>query len=201
MAHPMSPRKTTSRSKRPTDSNATLVSRKRSKTFADDTLGSQPDGASESAPRRSNRSGAGSGGRNSQMEKIEAALESQFRKPRSPTDLPEDILENPLAPERRQKGRREKRQVCHLFIYSKDELTLYSSIPHRHMCPQPLRKPRLRRYLPSINASQIPNATASMSLLCPLLPSLKDQTRGLHSRSSTILASLPGRPLPQSRTR
>lgn len=118
---PASPRKKTNRSKRRTDSDAAVVSHKRSKTdFTDDILASQLDGAS--APRRTSRSGAGSGGRTSQMQKIEAALETQARKQRSATDLPEDVVENPIAPERRRKGEREKRPASHVF-HSKDELT------------------------------------------------------------------------------
>lgn len=58
--------------------------------------------------RRSGRSGAGSGGRAVQLEKIGSALQAPVNKPRKATDLPEDVLDNPLAPEKHQKGGRRK---------------------------------------------------------------------------------------------
>lgn len=73
------------------------------------------------APRRSHRSGAGSGGRLSQMEKICAALDPQVRKSQFATDLPEDALDNPLALERPRKGVRGQKQASHV-IFSKNEL-------------------------------------------------------------------------------
>lgn len=49
-------------------------------------------------PRRSGRNGAGSGGRNQQLEKIGALLEDRTVKPHMTTDFPEGVIVNPLAP-------------------------------------------------------------------------------------------------------
>ena len=60
-----------------------------------------PTGTSSSLahqPRRSNRTGAGTGGHASQLERIGVAVEGPQRVPRPRTTLPVDIAQNPIAP-------------------------------------------------------------------------------------------------------
>jgi len=61
-----------------------------------------------SEPRRSSRSGAGSGGKASQLKKIGAALEAPSRFPKTTTTLPNGSSTNPLAPVPAKKGRKKK---------------------------------------------------------------------------------------------
>ena len=73
--------------------------------------------------RCSNRSGAGSGGKITQLEKIGQVLEaSQVRKLRGVAVLPEDTLQNTLAPEKQHYSRGQgplagKKQVSHIWIF------------------------------------------------------------------------------------
>lgn len=79
------------------------------------------DAASSNAPRRSGRSTAGTGGRNSQLEKIGALLEapSGTHKPKGSTSLGPNIPVNPQAPgPPRYKGRGNRSNVwCIVFLY------------------------------------------------------------------------------------
>ena len=71
----------------------------------------------------SNRSGAGSGGKITQLEKIGQVLEAlQVRKLQGAAVLPEDTLQNPLAPEKQRysQGRGPlagKKQVSHIWVF------------------------------------------------------------------------------------
>ena len=73
--------------------------------------------------RRSNRLGAGSGGKITQLEKIGQVLKAlQVRKLRGVAVLPEDTLQNPLAPEKQRysQGRGPlagKKQVSHIWVF------------------------------------------------------------------------------------
>ncbi|KAG1883537.1 uncharacterized protein F5891DRAFT_990702 [Suillus fuscotomentosus] len=69
----------------------------------------------DGAPRRSGRPNAGTGGRNSQLEKIGAVLESQSRSrpPKGSTSLSPNIPVNPQAPEPARKGRKGRSKVRH----------------------------------------------------------------------------------------
>jgi hypothetical protein len=74
--------------------------------------------AEDGAPRRSGRPNAGTGGRNSQLEKIGAVLESQSRSrpPKGSTSLSPNIPVNPQAPEPARKGRKGRSKVRHVSI-------------------------------------------------------------------------------------
>ena len=102
----MSPRKKSSKSrKRCADGNeGPTASQKRTK----DALPTGETAVSQSnvTCHCSNRSGTGSGGKATQLEKIGQVLEvSQVRKPRGAAYLPEDTLQNPLAPEKQRHNR------------------------------------------------------------------------------------------------
>ena len=72
---------------------------------------------------RSNRSGAGFGGKITQLEKIGQVLEAlQVRKLRGAAVLPEDTLQNPLALEKQRYSRGQgplagKKQVGHIWVF------------------------------------------------------------------------------------
>ncbi|KAG1799691.1 uncharacterized protein HD556DRAFT_1439350 [Suillus plorans] len=69
--------------------------------------------ATDTAPRRSGRPNAGTGGRNTQLEKIRVVLESrsQNRKPKGATSLSTLNPLNPQAPEPPRKGRKSRPKV------------------------------------------------------------------------------------------
>ena len=73
--------------------------------------------------RCSNRSGVGSGGKITQLEKIGQVLEvSQVRKLQGAAVLPEDTLQNPLTPEKQHYSRGQgplagKKQVSHIWVF------------------------------------------------------------------------------------
>jgi hypothetical protein len=95
-----------SRSKRRSDDDAdnSRVKTKRSKDPVSVTVA---DGNEAARPKRS---GAGSGGRVTQLEKIGMALGKPLAAARSRqvTDLAEDLPDNPLAPPKKQKRRKAK---------------------------------------------------------------------------------------------
>ena len=70
---------------------------------------------SSNADHRPCRSGAGSGGCVSQLKKVGAVLKVPVRNAHKATNLPEGTVENPLAPEKPQKGGR-VRKVRFLFV-------------------------------------------------------------------------------------
>lgn len=69
------------------------------------------------AIRRSGRPGAGTGGRNAQLEKVGAVLEAPARtsQPKGSTTLAPNISANPLAPESHRKGRGSRPKVSSSF--------------------------------------------------------------------------------------
>jgi hypothetical protein len=95
------------RSKRRPEDNVDSSFTKRSKHFDPYADGNEAEDA-----RRSKRSGAGSGGRISQLEKIGSALEKSKAPSRNVMGISEDLPDNPLAPPKKQKRGKAKVSVC-----------------------------------------------------------------------------------------
>ncbi|KIJ19516.1 hypothetical protein PAXINDRAFT_153419 [Paxillus involutus ATCC 200175] len=92
-------KKTKTKSKRRSDDNEGSAGAKRSKgTPAVQTENAVGDGPRFQEPHHSGRAGAGSGGKPAQLKKIGTVLESQNARSRGPTDIPEGLPKNPLAP-------------------------------------------------------------------------------------------------------
>lgn len=107
----MSPKRKKSKSKRRAEGDTVpgVVAQihKRSKNASPDSgqLEDQPHGTE---PRRSSRSGAGSGGRIDQLQKVGTVLEAPIKLSKKTTDIPEGTLDNPLAPDKSRRRRNKK---------------------------------------------------------------------------------------------
>ena len=82
--------------------------------------GGTEENASHQEPRRSGRTGAGTGGRVVQLEKVGTALEERSVRPQKVTTIPESLPDNPLAPPKKQ--RRRKAKASYQCLQKKDEM-------------------------------------------------------------------------------
>lgn len=96
------------RSRRGPEDDVDSSCAKRNKHFDPYENGNEADDAG-----RPKRSGAGSGGRISQLEKIGSALEKSKAPSRNVMGISEDLPDNPLAPPKKQKRRNAKVSVWH----------------------------------------------------------------------------------------
>ena len=73
------------------------------------TVGNAEEAASHEEPRRSNRSGAGTGGRVAQLEKVANVLEERSGwRPQKVATMAESLPDNPLAPPKKQRRKKAK---------------------------------------------------------------------------------------------
>ena len=119
---PLSPTKKskTKRSKRrpedDVDNSQSSRSKKNKRCKDSQAVGNAEETASHEEPRRSNRTGAGTGGWVAQLEKVANVLEERSgRRPQKVMTMAESLPENPLAPPKKQ-GRKKAKVSYHSYL-------------------------------------------------------------------------------------